>query len=242
MRQIGIGCLAAVLACLMALPARAGLVISVGSTSINQGGTGSINVYLSSTANPAMPDQINDYTFTLQITANTVGDLAFSETQSFAYLSSPQYVFYNDSADYIAGMNSPPPVGGTPFTSIYNNDSFVGFDNTNSFNPVSLSTASGQVLLATLNLDATITSVGESFTVALVPSFGSGSQTGGASSYFNVVDSGFNELSATPFTSTSGTVSIIASAIPEPASIVCALTGFLISASWYARRRSALPR
>jgi len=236
MRQIGIGCLALVLACSLAIPARAGLVVSVGSTSINQGGTGSIDVYLSSTADPTMPDLINDYTFTLQIMPTGPGELQFSTAQSFGYLNQPQYVFSGDSADYVFGTSFPPPVGGFGFPTVYANDSFLGFDNTNSFNPVSLSTLSGQVLLATLSLDATITSMGETFTVGLVPSSGDGSMAGNASSYFNVVDSDFNELSAVPFTSTAGTVTITASAIPEPASIISGLTGAAIvflASCWY---------
>jgi hypothetical protein len=231
MRRIAIAHLMLALLSLVAAPARAGLVVSIGSTSIVQGGTGSIDVYLSSTASPSMPDQINDYSFTLQILPEGTGNLEFSASQSFGYLNSSQYVFFGDSADYIAGTISPPPVGGFSFTSSggYNNDSFLGFDNTHSFNPVSLSTSSGQVLLATLSLDASITSAGETFTIALVPDMGSGSSNGGASTYFNVVDSNFNELSAVPFTSSSGAVTIITSAVPEPASIVGCLTAAAIA-------------
>ncbi len=245
MRHIAIGCAGILLASFLATPAHAGLIVSIGSTSIAQGGTGSIDVYLGSTADPSMPDQVNDYAFTLQIMPSGAGNLAFSGTQGFAYLNSPQYVFYGDSADYIAGETSPPPIGGTSFTSMtgYTNDSFLGFDNTNSFTPISLSTASGQVLLATLSLDATITSVGETFTVGLVPTSGSGSMAGNSSSYFNVVDSNFNELSAVPFASVSGTVTITAAAVPEPASIVGCLTGaaiVLLAARWSKRRPARL--
>ncbi len=237
MRGIAVGLLTVFLLVLAAIPVRAGLVISVGSTSIVQGGTGSIDVYLSSTATPATPDQLDDYAFTLQIMPIDAGNLAFSTPQGFAYLSSPQYVFYGDSADYIAGIASPPPLGGAVTQTVYNNDTFLGFDNTNSLNPVSLSTSSGPLLLASLSLDASITSAGESFTVALVPTSGNGSMASGASSYFNVVDSNFNEISAVPFGSTSGTVNIIAASVPEPASMVCALIGAAVIAACRRRRR-----
>ncbi len=237
-RHIEVGCVILLIAG-SAVSARADLVVSIASTSVAQGGTGELDVYLGSTASPMTPDIINDYAFTLQITPSTVGNLAFSTSQGFGYLNSSSYVFFGDSADYIAGVSSPPPAGGTPFTSMngYLNDSFLGFDNTNDFASVSLSTNSGQVLLATLALDASITSAGETFTVSLVPDSGSGSQNTSSSTYFNVVDSSFNEISAVPFTSTSGTMTITPSAVPEPSSIIPGLSALAILACCHAQRR-----
>jgi hypothetical protein len=235
--RIEIGYLLLLLTAVSAIPAQAGLVVSVGSTTVAQGGTGALDVYLSSTAPSSSPDQINDYAFTLQITPNSAGNLAFSATQDFGYLNGSNYVFFGNSADYIAGLVSPPPIGGTPFTTVYANDSFLGFDNTNDFTSVSLSSSSGKVLLATLTLDASITSAGESFTVSLVPPSGNGSSSSGSGTYFNVVDSNFNELSSVPFTSTSGTVNIVGASVPEPSSIVSGLTGLLILAGFHAARR-----
>jgi hypothetical protein len=234
--RFGIGCLVVLLAG-PAFPAQAGLVVSIGTTTVAQGGTGTLDVYLSSTTPSSTPDQINDYAFTLQITPSTVGNLAFSVSQTFGYLNSNNYVFFGNSADYIAGLASPPPFGGTPLTTVYANDTFLGFDNTNDFTPVSLSSNSGQVLLATLTLDASITSVGEAFSVSLVPAMGDGSQTSGSSSYFNVVDSNFSQLSAVPFTSTSGTVTITPASVPEPASIILGSTGILIVTCYLSPRR-----
>jgi hypothetical protein len=228
------------------VPARAGLVVSVGSATINQGSTGTLDVYLSSTASPSSPDQINDYGFTLQITANTVGNLAFSGSQDFSYLNSSNYVFFGNSADFISGISSPPPIGGTPFTTVYANDSFLGFDSTNDFTPVKLSSSSGQVLLAALTLNAAITSAGETFSVSLVPDSGNGSSSSGADTFFNVVDSNFNEISAVPFTSTPGTVTISSVAtVPEPAAIISGMTAVVILACCLSRhgfaRSQALP-
>ena len=238
------GCLV-VLLIASAIPARADLVVSIVGTTATQGGTGTLDVYLSSTADPSSPDLINDYAFTLQIRPNTVGNLAFSGSQGFGYLNNGNYVFFGNSADYIAGLASPPPVGGILETTVYANDTFLGFDSTNDFSSIALSSSSGQVLLATLTLDASITSADESFTVSLVPPTGSGSSGGGiASSYFNVVDSNFNELSAVPFTSTPGTVMIVAAAIPEPASVVLGLSAILILAGIHGTRisRTLTPR
>jgi len=228
------GCLVILLAGLVAIPAQADLTVSVSGTPIAAGGTGTIDVYLSSTASSSSPDQINDYAFTLQITPNTVGNLAFSASQDFGYLNSNNYVFFGNSADYISG---PPLFGGTPLTTVYANDTFLGFDTTNDFTSVSLSSSSGRVLLATLNLDASITSPGETFTIGLVPSSGDGSMNSGASSYFNVVDSSFNELSAVPFTSSSGTVTITSSAVPEPSTILYPLAAILALAGFQGGRQ-----
>ena len=136
-----------------------------------------------------------------------------------------------------------PPVGGILETTDYANDTLLGFDNTNDFIPVPLSSSDGRIPLASLTLDASITSTGESFTVSLVPPSGSGSSGEGvAGSYFNVVDSSSNEWSAVPYTSTSGTVTITAAAVPEPAPIVSGRTALVILASVHGTgrvRRSA---
>jgi hypothetical protein len=54
----------------LAVPARAGLIISIGNASVAQGGTGTVDVLLMSTPNSQSPDLINNYAFQLQITNN----------------------------------------------------------------------------------------------------------------------------------------------------------------------------
>jgi len=79
---------------------------------------------------------------------------------------------------------------------------------------------------------------GDAFTVSLAPRSGTGSVFDNPNTYFDNFD--FNsgtELSATPFTSVSGTVTITASAIPEPASIISGLTALLIVAGFHGVRR-----
>lgn len=58
----------------------------------------------------------------------------------------------------------------------------------------------------------------------------------GASSYFNVVGSNSNEVSAVPFTSNPGTVTIGTASVPEPPTLVLALMGLLLVAGSRARR------
>ncbi len=234
-RRLWVLCLAFPLA-LFAAPAQAGsFVISIGSPTIPQGGTGTLDVFLSSKASPSSPDPLNNYAFTLQITGPN--ELQFSPSQSFAYLTSSQYVFTGDSTNQMTSS-----LGGTVATTVYGNDTFVGNDSTFSSNPVSLSSANTPVLLAALTLDATITNPGDSYTVSLIPASGNGSMNGsmGGSSqtFFDVVnfDTG-GEISAVPFTSTPGTVTISAASVPEPASIVTGLTALLILAGVHGVRR-----
>ncbi|MFI5453931.1 MAG: hypothetical protein ACHRXM_00610 [Isosphaerales bacterium] len=234
-RGMWIWCLPVVLL-LFAVPARADFVISIGSPTIPQGGTGTLDVLLTSTAGSLSPDLLNNYAFTLQITGPN--ELMFSTSQSFAYLTNSQYVFFGDSIDQ---MNT--GSGGTVSTSLtgYANDTFVGNDSTASGNPVSLTSANTAtpVLLAALTLDATITSPGDSYSISLGPSSGDGSMNTSSKTVFDVVDFANTglETSSVPFTSTSGTVMIGPASVPEPASLVSGLIGMITLAGFCGVRR-----
>lgn len=220
-------------------PARADFVISIGSTSIAQGSTGTIDVMLSSNAPSTAPDLLNNVGFELQISSSPSqpGILQFA-TQDFSYLNNTNYVFFGDSIDY---QTSSP--GGSVSTSFTPNDTFTGSDSTASGNPFSLDSTNTPVLLAVLTFDTSITNVGDSYTISLMPPSGTGSNAGGANTFFDYFD--FNntgtELSAVPFTSTSGTVTITGSVVPEPASIVMGLSAVALLAGaglYRGRRRS----
>ena len=222
------------LAC-FAVPARADLVISIGGATVPRGGSGVVDIFLSSTATSSSPDLLNNLGFTLQITGPN--ELQFTPTQDFSYLNSPQYVFSGDSTDQIT--SSP---GGSVGTTVYTNDTFVVADSTFSGDPVSLSASSGQLLLATLSLNPASTNVGDSYTISLVPPAGDGSMNSSFSTFFdNFNFSTGTETSAVPFTSTPGTLTIAATAIPEPATIVSGVTAILILSSvhWIRRLRFA---
>ncbi len=220
-----------------AVSARAGQInISIVAAPVTQGGTGTVNVFLTDTASSLSPDLINQYAFQLQITNNGTDNtqLAISANQDFGYISNtslnPHYLFLRDSFD----AQPPPSPVGSPGQTVYPNDTFTGTDSTFSGNPVSLS-AGTTYLLASLSVTALTPAspvVGDSFTISLVPTSGTGSLYANPNTYFDNFD--FNsgtELSATPFTSTSGTVNIVAAtAVPEPASIISGLTALLILA------------
>jgi hypothetical protein len=219
-----------------AIPARADFVVSIGSATIPQGGTGTIDIDLTSTASASSPDLLNNYAFTLQITGPH--QLQFSTTQSFAYLSNGNYVFFGDSSNQ---MTASP--GGTVTTTVYAHDTFIGTDSTGSGNPVSLTSGNTPVLLATLTLNAAITNVGDVYSVKLVPPSGNGSMESSIGTFFDNFnfDTG-TETSAVPFTSSPGTVTISAgAAVPEPSTIVLYLTAALLLGGTLAARRCRRP-
>jgi hypothetical protein len=114
---------------------------------------------------------------------------------------------------------------------VYPNDTFTGADSTYSGNPVSLSSGNTYLLasLTVTTLTGASPLVGDAFTISLVPT---------SNTFFDNFD--FNsgsELTATPFTSTSGTVNIVAAAVPEPSSLVTGLTVLLILAGVHGARR-----
>jgi hypothetical protein len=239
-RRAWVLCLAFFLAGL-AVPAQAELIISIGSTSVMQGGTGTVDVTLTSTAGPLNPDLINGYAFQLQITNNGVDNtqLAFSANQDFGYISdtslTPAYVFLGDSS----AAQPPPTAIGSAGPTVYPNDTFTGTDSTFSGNPVGISSSDTYLLaiLTVTTLTGAPPSIGDSFTISLVPTSGSGSMSDNPNMYFDTFDfkTGM-EISATSFTSTSGTVNIMGAAVPEPASVVSGLTALLILGSLHGVR------
>jgi hypothetical protein len=166
------------------------------------------------------------------------GQLQFSSSQDFSYLNAgptpgPQYVFFGNSSDWITGQALPPPVGGAAATTVYSNDTFFGFDSTNDLNPVSLS-AGTSVLLARLTLSAgtSLVHTGDVYQISLVSDSGS--------TYFNLVDSDFNEISHVSFNSNPGPGMVTitaATVVPEPASTITGLTGVVLLTAYGLRRR-----
>jgi len=219
---------------MLAAPARTDFIISIGSPTIPQGGTGTLDVFLTSTAGSSSPDLLNNDAFTLQITGTH--ELQFSTAQSFGYLTNSQYVFAGDStAQMTASAGGTVPSVGT----VYANDTFIGNDSTYSGNPVSLPSANTSLLLAALALNAAITSPGDSYSIKLVPARGNGSMNTSMQTFFDVVDFANTELetSAVPFTSASGTVLIGRASVPEPASLVSGLIGIIALAGFCGVRR-----
>jgi hypothetical protein len=224
LRRLCVCGLTALAAFLAVGPARAGLVVSIENTTVAAGGTGSVEVDISN--NGTSPVAINTYAIQLVIapTNGTLTQLAFSipTTQQLAYLLDSNYIFVNDS---FAAL--PPPFVGLPTSTIYNYDTFNATDSTMSGNTVSIGV--GQTYLLALLPITTLTQLdpqpGDTFSVSLNPTPGSGSNRGGAATYFDVLDLNNNETSYVPFTSTSGSVLISPAAVPEPGALTLALVG-----------------
>jgi hypothetical protein len=226
-RGIGIGFLAVLVAGFV-VPARADFIIEIGSTSIPQGGTKTIDVSIVSTASSATPDLLNNYGFELLISGPH--DLQFSNPPSTAYAANAKYVFFGDSAGVSASVSSKNAT----------NDQFDASDSTMSGNKVSLTSGNTPVLLATIALSAPTNSVnvGDTYTISLVPSSGNGSIAGNPPTFFDFFDFDTGgENSAVPFTSTPGTVRITAASVPEPASIISGLVGMALLSGLHGMRR-----
>ncbi len=216
--------LTVLLAVFTAAPVRAGLVVSIESTTVAAGGTGSVEVDITNNGNSSVA--INTYAIQLVIspTNGTLTQLAFSvpTSQQLGYLADSNYIFVNDS---IAAL--PPPFVGLPTSTVYDNDTFTATDSTVSGNPVSIGV--GQTYLLALLPITTLTQLdpqpGDTFSVSLNPTSGSGSNSGGASTYFDVLDMNNNETSYVPFTSTSGSATISPAAVPEPRTLTLTLLG-----------------
>jgi hypothetical protein len=243
-RRVWISSLALLLVGL-AGPVRADVILTVDSTTISPGGAGTVDVWLASTASASSPDQIDNYAFVLQISNNGMDgtQLSFNPNQDFTPVANnSSYLFYNDSFG----------VSGNVTTSMtgYPNDTFTGSDSTAVGNPVSISTGTSYLLASLTVLTATGSPpiANDSFTISLIPTSGTGSVMGNPApvTYFDNFD--FNntgtELSATPFTSVSGTETISQGSpvVPEPASIVSGLIGMVVLAGFVGVRRAFVAR
>ena len=199
-----------------AVPARADLIVSIGSTSVAQGGTGTLDVYLSSTATPSSPDRSTITHSPFRSRPTPWGTSRFPAARASAISTAATTCSSVTARITSLASLHPPRSEARPRDHGLRQRHLSRLRQYERFHArSSLSSSSGQILLATLALDASITSAGESFTVSLVPTSGNGSSSSGSGTYFNVVDSSFNELSAVPFTSTSGTVNIVSAASPR---------------------------
>lgn len=153
----------------LAAPARADLVITGGAATVSAGGTGTVDFTIQSTSG----DMLSAFGLQLQITVQTGGSfLQFTGSQPSPY-TNPNYVFAGDSF----GQTFPLPFWYSPTTTTTPNDTIVGGDSTNSGNAYTVSsTGTGPgSYLATVQFQAPGgAAVGDSWSIALVPSSGAG--------------------------------------------------------------------
>ena len=195
--------------------ATAEIIVSYSGGSVAPGGTGFVDVLVSSDALPGAPDELDSFSghFRISPVGGAVSNgLQFVASQSDSQLANPGYVFFNDSL-------TPPPIGSVS-TSTNTNDTYVGGDATLSGFGVPLHNLSGSFLLYRLDLDAALANAGDMFEIELIndPST-------------DFLDTGFTPLSIdaasfTPFT--------VTAAVPEPSATVLLAIGTVVAV---ARRR-----
>ncbi len=224
-----------------ASPARAGLAIAVGSASIAQGSTGTVDVLISSNNN----DSLNNFGFEFQISGPH--DLQFVQPSTDTWVTStnPPYVLQNATLAFDATS----PTGDFVTTINSQNDTYYGGNGTTATDasgnttpgPSVTLTSGTNYLLVALTLDTTGTNVGDVYTIGLVPSSGNGSNDpsigGNANTFFDTLDSNSNEKAHVGFTSTSGTITITPASVPEPGSLVLGLGAMAVLAGVGAVRR-----
>lgn len=196
--------------------AQADLVLSVtpSAATYNAGDTGFLDVMIYSDA----ADALDSFLFGLNITGGA--GAVFSAVQTEAFLTDPNYVFFNRSANVNQALPATSVGGGGSTISVAD----VSYD-TGSLPlpgdplPIVLPGIGAPLLLARVEFDAVSAGV---YNVAI----------DGGSTFSDV---GFNNFA---FTSTGGSFTVNAAAVPEPASIMLAcVTGLAAGAVRYRRRR-----
>lgn len=188
--------------------ADAALIVTIGSTNVYPGTSGTVDVYVRSTTGT---DQLTVASLQFQITPASPGatGLSFTNPQSDSHLTAPGYIFLGNSAAFISG----PLPSSTISTTVTPDDTFLGGDGTDDFSAVLVPTTDR--LLTRLDLSALL-SAGGSFQISLVPASG----LGGPFTVF--YDQNFNPIE---YNSTAGLITT-----PEPATMVVfgslALAGF----------------
>lgn len=200
--------------CVGWIPAHADFIISFDpNTFISSGGSGYVNVYISSDAIGGQTLNNTNFEFALSTAGST--RLEFNNSpppSSDPTFANSNYVFFGDSG---AQANNFPL--GTATTIAVPNDRFLGGDFTQSGSDVLVtSTARLLAMLPVTAITGLPPTGGDIFTISLVPNSGAG----GAGLDGN---SGFGDSSGNffPFTSTSGTITIT----PEPSALVLVGTG-----------------
>ncbi len=203
----------------------AAIIVSFEGASISAGGTGFVDVFVSSNSDPTVsepPDVLDSFSAHFRITpvgAAVVGGLQFVDPQSDSQLAMPGYIFA--PANSLA-IQFGVPVG-TVSTFANSNDDFNGGDGTVDGLGVSLSLASYAHRLFRFNLDASLANPGDQYEIALIDDGGT-----------EFLDTSFSPLPLHSSSFNALTITASSAAVPEPASgTLLAIAGFGV---WIRRR------
>lgn len=219
-------CALSVLTCLT--PTACGtIIVTYQGGTVDAGGTGFLDVMISSDAAPGSPDNVDLFSLQFRITALGTGNLEFVNPQSeFQLFNDSSYVLYQDS---VGELN---PGISTVSTFLNPNDTLDALDATTSFLGKDLNTASGLKRLFRLDLSAVGASMGDQFGVQLIES---GTQFSDLNS--NLYVSTPAPIPGNPLQLDSASFnSFTVTAVPEPATGGLLLCGAL--AAYWKRRRS----
>ena len=212
------------------------VLVEMGNASIAAGGTGFVDVWISSTTGT---DSLSSAAYEFKITGSaTNGSLEFSSSQLDSEQAESDYVFFpdTDAANFFAVPDAVDPTG------------LLGGDSIASSGPPAITLTSTKKLLARLELvhnsGSPVNAIGDQFTISLIttnPLLPSdpGYDPLADSSLF--LDDNFAALSiASASFSGSGTISITSAAVPEPGTFAAlGLAAFAGGVRQLRRRRTA---
>jgi hypothetical protein len=216
--------------CSVSQAALGGVIVEVGNASIAAGGTGFVDVWISSTGT----DLLSSAAYEFKITGSaTNGALEFSSSQLASEQGEPDYVFYpdTDAANFFAAPDAVAPTH------------LLGGDSIAMSGPTAITLTSTKQLLARLELVhvSPVNAIGDQFTISLIntnPLLPSdpGYDPLADSSLF--LDDNFTPLSiASASFSGSGTISITSAAVPEPGTFAALGLAALAGGVRHLRRR-----
>ncbi len=198
---------------------RAAIIVSYQGSTIAAGGTGFVDVMVSSDALPGSPDLLDSFSGHFQIApvgGALPAGLQFAGTQNDLQLGQANYVFFGNSL-------TPPPLG-VVSTAVNTNDTYIGGDATLNGLGVLLDNTSPAALLYRFEMSALTASIGDQYTLTLI--------NDGSTSF---LDTGFSPLNMAGSSFNAFTIT----AVPEPATggiLVCGA----IAGLWMKRRRTKL--
>lgn len=197
------------------------IIVSYTGGTVTAGGSGILNVWVSSDADPLTPDNLDSFSglFRIAPIGMAVADgLQFIDPQGDSQLGDVNYVFNLDSL----GEDFGGPLGNVT-TLVNTNNTYRAGDGTVLGVGFDLDNTTGTRVLFHLNLDATLANPGDQYTVSLIND-----------PFTDFLDSGFAPLIIHSDSYNSFTVT----AVPEPATGVVLLGGTLAGFWWKRRRRT----
>ncbi|MCX7399768.1 MAG: PEP-CTERM sorting domain-containing protein [Planctomycetales bacterium] len=221
--------------CSVSQAALGGVIVEVGNASIAAGGTGFVDVWISSTGT----DSLSSAAYEFKITGSaTNGALEFSSSQLASEQGEPDYVFspHIDPLNFFAARDTVDPTR------------LLGGDSIASPGPTAITLGTTKQLLARLELvhnsGSPLNAIGDQFTISLIntnPLTPSDPLYDPLADSSLFLDDNFTALSIAPLSfSGSGTISITSAAVPEPGTFAAlGLAAFAGGVRHLRRRRTA---